>query len=90
MVQSHNKFDTDDFLMIFLKSGETHTGILKRAYDNIHPYWYIKLEGDESLVAIPDHAIENIIRSSQDFIKSIGEFMQKASEAKKEEDSQSA
>jgi len=85
IMQSHNKFDTDDFIMLFLKSGTTHSGKLKRPYDNLHPYWYIKLEGDETLLAIPDHEIESVIRPSQDFIKSFGAFIQAASEDKKED-----
>jgi hypothetical protein len=83
---SHNKFDTDNYLMFFLKSGETHVGLLKRPYDNVHPYWYIKLEGDETIVAIPDHVIETIIRPSESFIANFGKFMKEAQEKKDKPD----
>ena len=81
---SINKFDIDNYLMFFVKSGETHVGALKRAYDNVHPYWYIKIEGDDTLVAIPDHEINVIIRPSNAFIADFGKFMKEINEKNKE------
>jgi len=77
MAQPHDRFAIGDFLMFFLVRGDPQAGTLKRIPEELHMYWYAKLEGDETLIAIPDRDVAFIARPSDAFIKGYGDMLAK-------------
>ncbi len=62
------KFKINDRLIIYLKNKEQYAGKLTCLPTRSHPYWYIVIAGDTSLISIHEDNVNALFKPSDNYL----------------------
>lgn len=72
------KINLQETVIVSLTDGEIIVGTLIQYPDDAHPYWYVTMYEDTSIVGIPDRMISSITRPSNSYMKTFITKMQES------------